>query len=70
MRPALAALAASVLLAGLSPQSAPEPEGLRIYSPEQFGVAAATPSRIAGSRDEMNRGRSGPSGPSRWQHWL
>ncbi len=42
------------------PQSAREPEGLRIYSPEQFGVAAGTPSRIAGSREEMNRGRNTP----------
>ncbi len=40
------------------PQSAREPEGLRIYSPAQFGEVAETPSRIAGSRDEMNRGRN------------
>ena len=40
------------------PQSAPEPEGLRIYSPVQFGVTAETPSRMPGSREEMNRGRN------------
>ena len=40
------------------PQSAREPEGLRIYSPAQFGEVAETPSRIPGSRDEMNRGRN------------
>ena len=46
------------------PQSAREPEGLRIYSPAQFGEVAETPSRIAGSREEMNRGRNVPAGPS------
>ena len=46
------------------PQSAPEPEGLRIYSPGQFGVTAETPSRISGSREEMNRGRNTAIGPS------
>lgn len=46
------------------PQSAREPEGLRIYSPAQFGVTAETPSRIAGSREEMNRGRNTAIGPS------
>ena len=40
------------------PQTAPEPEGLRIYSPTQFGVTAETPSRMPGSREEMNRGRN------------
>lgn len=56
-----------ILLAGLAgpalalvPQSAREPGGLRIYSPAQFGVEAETPSRISGSREEMNRGRNGP----------
>lgn len=48
----------------LPPQSAREPEGLRIYTPGQFGVTAETPSRIAGSREEMNRGRNTPLGPS------
>lgn len=52
-------------LAALSlPQSAREPEGLRIYSPVQFGVTAETPSRIAGSREEMNRGRNTAIEPS------
>lgn len=46
------------------PQSAREPEGLRIYSPGQFGVTAVTPSRIPGSREEMNRGRNTAPGPS------
>ena len=46
------------------PQSAPEPEGLRIYSPAQFGVTAETPSRMPGSREEMNRGRNSAIGPS------
>ena len=45
----------------LTPQSAQEPEGLRIYTPGQFGVTAETPSRIAGSREEMNRGRNAPA---------
>jgi hypothetical protein len=55
---------AIILLAGLAgpalalPQSDREPEGLRIYSPTQFGVVAGTPSRIEGSREEMNRGRN------------
>lgn len=59
-----------VLLAGLAgpalalpPQSAQEPEGVRIYTPGQFGVTAGTPSRIAGSREEMNRGRNAPADP-------
>ncbi|WP_298098092.1 hypothetical protein [Brevundimonas sp.] len=46
------------------PQSAPEPEGLRIYSPAQFGVTAETPSRMPDSREEMNRGRNSAIGPS------
>lgn len=46
------------------PQSAREPEGLRIYSPNQFGVVAGTPSRIPGSREEMNRGRNPAAGVS------
>ena len=46
------------------PQSAPEPEGLRIYSPAQFGVTAETPSRMPGSREEMNRGRNSAIAPS------
>lgn len=42
-----------------------EPEGLRIYTPGQFGVTAETPSRIAASREEMNRGRNAPAdGPA------
>ena len=46
------------------PQSAREPHGLRIYSPAQFGAVAETPSRIAGSREEMNQGRNTAIGPS------
>lgn len=57
----LAALAGPALAL---PQSAREPEGLRIYSPAQFGEVAETPSRIAGSREEMNRGRNTAIGPS------
>lgn len=57
----LAALAGPALAL---PQSVREPEGLRIYSPAQFGEVAETPSRIAGSREEMNRGRNAPIGPS------
>ena len=56
-----AALAGSAMAL---PQSAGEPGGLRIYSPAQFGVVAETPSRIAGSREEMNRGRNTAVGPS------
>ena len=59
-----------VMLAGLAgpalalpPQSTQEPEGVRIYTPGQFGVTAGTPSRIAGSREEMNRGRNAPADP-------
>ena len=61
---------AIILLAGLAgpalalPQSAREPEGLRIYSPAQFGEVAETPSRIAGSRAEMNRDRNTAAGAS------
>ena len=55
----LAALAGPALAL---PQSVREPEGLRIYSPAQFGEVAETPSRIAGSREEMNRGRNAPVG--------
>lgn len=58
----------ALILAGLAgpamamaPQEVDGPEGLRIYSPSQFGVTAETPSRIADSRAEMNRGRN-PSG--------
>lgn len=57
----LAAVAGPAL--ALAPQSAREPEGLRIYTPDQFGVTAETPSRIAGSREEMNRGRNGRMAP-------
>jgi hypothetical protein len=63
-------LLAVLILAALAgpamalPQSAREPEGLRIYSPTQVGVTAETPSRIAGSREEMNRGRNTAIGPS------
>ena len=46
------------------PQSVREPEGLRIYSPAQFGEVAETPSRIAGSRAEMNRDRNTAAGAS------
>lgn len=47
-----------------SPQSAPrEPEGIRIYSPGQYGVTAQTPSRMAASRDAMNEGRNVPMEP-------
>ncbi len=55
-------LAATILIltALALPQSVPEPEGLRIYTPGQFGVTAETPSRMAGSREEMNRGRNAP----------
>ena len=65
MRP-LAVLLLSALAgpALAQPQSAREPEGLRIYSPAQFGVTAETPSRIAGSREEMNRGRNTVVGAS------
>jgi hypothetical protein len=41
------------------PQSAPEPEGLRIYSPAQFGVTAETPSRMPGSRGDEPRPKLG-----------
>jgi len=52
---------ALLMVAALAlPQSAQEPEGLRIYTPGQFGVTAETPSRMAGSRAEMNRGRNEP----------
>lgn len=58
MRPvAILMLAAFAGPALALPQSAREPEGLRIYSPAQFGEVAGTPSRIAGSREEMNLGR-------------
>ena len=54
-------LIALLMVAALAlPQSAQEPEGLRIYTPGQFGVTAETPSRMAGSRAEMNRGRNAP----------
>jgi hypothetical protein len=65
MRSVLVLLLASLAGPALAlPQSAREPEGLRIYTPGQFGVTAGTPSRIAGSREEMNRGRNAPIGPS------
>ena len=65
MRPfAVLMLAAFAGPAMALPQSAREPEGLRIYSPAQFGVTAETPSRMAGSRAEMNRGRNTAVGPS------
>lgn len=75
MRPFALLMLAGLVSAGLalpslalpSPalsQSAGGQDGLRIYSPGQFGVVAETPSRIAGSRDEMNRGRNAPIGPS------
>lgn len=65
MRPFLVLMLASLAGPALAlPQSAREPEGLRIYTPGQFGVAAGTPSRINSSREEMNRGRNAPVGPS------
>lgn len=59
----LVALLVAMGLAGPAlalPQEAHGPEGLRIYTPGQFGVTAETPSRIAASREEMNRGRNTP----------
>lgn len=61
---ALIALTTACLIAvpvfAAAPQSDPrEPEGLRIYSPGQFGLEAGTPSRIDSSRREMNYGRNG-----------
>ncbi len=65
MRPvAILMLAAFAGPAMAVPQSVREPEGLRIYSPAQLGQVAETPSRIAGSREEMNRGRNAVVGPS------
>ena len=70
MRPFALLMLAGLVSAGLAlpsfarPQSAGGQDGLRIYSPGQFGVVAETPSRIAGSREEMNRGRNSPIGPS------
>ena len=65
MRPLAVLLLAALAGPALAlPQSAREPEGLRIYSPAQFGVTAETPSRIAGSREEMNRGRNTVVGAS------
>ena len=55
---------ALVLAAGAGPVLAQtatplrQPEGIRIYSPGQFGVTAETPSRIESSREQMNRGRN------------
>jgi len=57
----LAALAGPALAL---PQSSREPDGVRIYTPLQFGVTAETPSRMAGSREAMNRGRNVPTGAS------
>ena len=57
----LAGLAGPVLA-----QTAPalqEPEGVRIYSPGQYGVTAETPSRIPSSREAMNHGRNQPPAP-------
>ena len=45
-------------------QSVPEPEGLRSYSPAQFGVTAETPSRMPDSCKEKNRGRNSAIAPS------
>lgn len=65
MRPfAVLMLAAFAGPAMALPQSVREPEGLRIYSPGQFGVTAETPSRMTGSREAMNRGRNTAIGPS------
>ncbi|MDQ7812512.1 hypothetical protein [Brevundimonas sp.] len=57
----LAGLAGPVLA-----QTAPplrQPEGVRIYSPGQYGVTAGTPSRIRSSREAMNHGRNQPPAP-------
>lgn len=35
-----------------------QPEGVRIFSPAEFGVTAETPSRIPSSREAMNYGRN------------
>lgn len=44
MRPVLVVMFAALAGPALAlPQSAREPEGLRIYSPTQFGVVAETP---------------------------
>lgn len=60
----LLALAAVAGPAVALPQAAPrEPEGIRIYSPGQYGVTAETPSRMAGSREAMNWGRNQPEAP-------
>ena len=40
-----------------------QPEGVRIYSPGQFGVTAETPSRMERSREQMNRGRNARTPP-------
>ncbi len=68
MRALLAVLLAAVAGPVLAlPQSAPrEPEGIRIYSPGQYGVTAETPSRMAGSREAMNwaRNEAEATGPS------
>lgn len=59
-----------VLAAGAGPVLAQtpapprQPEGIRIYSPGQFGVTAETPSRIKSSREQMNRGRNARTPPS------
>lgn len=57
----LAALAGPALA---MPQESHGPEGLRIYSPGQLGLTAGTPSRMAASREEMNRGRNAPASAS------
>ena len=65
MRPLVVLMLAAFASPALAlPQNVREPEGLRIYSPTQFGAVAETPSRMAGSREEMNRGRNTAAQPS------
>lgn len=64
----LAAILILTILAGgpalAQSQTVPrEPEGIRIYSPGQYGITAETPSRMAGSREAMNWGRNEPEAP-------
>jgi hypothetical protein len=57
----LAGLAGPVV--AQTPTPLRQPEGIRIYSPGQYGVTAETPSRIPSSREEMNYGRNQPPAP-------
>ncbi|NJC41214.1 hypothetical protein GGQ87_001472 [Brevundimonas alba] len=65
MRIILPLLVAALAAAGPAwSQTAPRaPEGVRIYTPGQFGVTAETPSRMAASREAMNHGRNGSASP-------